>query len=373
MEIREKAADAAERLTATMMRRYDAADLPPRGTFLYHQGVFLSGVLENYRITKNEAYFAYVKAWVDSIVREDGTIPLYDENNSEIIQPGLDRGSIDHIQPGVLLFPLYERTGDVRYRTAIESLMDILKGWKRNRAGGFWHKEVHPDQMWLDSLYMGGPIRALYAGFSGRTEYLEDAVEQAFIMHEHMTDSKSGLMFHAWDESRREAWADRETGLSPEIWGRAQGWYVVAVLELLRRMPEDHPKREGLVRIERSLLEALLKYRDRESKLWYQVVNKGECESNWIETSCSCLFTAAIAGAIRMGILEERYKPCVNECFEALYNGADQRDGDFVIKNICVGTGVCDYAGYIARPTTENDLHGVGAFLLMCAAVAGMN
>ena len=357
-----KVLNVGKALCDTMIRKFpDAADLPPKQLFHYHQGVFLSGMMKIYELTAEEQYYEYIKSWVDSIIQPDGSIETYDPT------------SLDDIQPGILLFPLYERTKDERYKKALNTLIDILRTWKKNSAGGFWHKDMHPDQMWLDSLYMGGPIQAEYSLFSGETQFLDEAAKQAIIMYENMTDLETGLMFHAWDESKKIDWADKETGLSSEVWGRAQGWYVVAILDILSFMPMDHPKREKLIEIEKAVLASVMKYRDEERHMWYQVVNKGSEPGNWIETSCSCLFTAAIAKAVYMNILDNSYLAYVNECFESIYESVDKAGKDILVNNVCVGTGVCDYKKYISRPTSENDLHGVGAFLLMCAEVARIN
>ncbi len=360
--VKDKVIDIACRMCDTMMRKFpEAKDLPPKKLFHYHQGVFLSGMLETYRLTGEVKYYDYIKSWVDSIIQPDGSIVKFDPTR------------LDDIQPGVLLFTLYNKTGDERYQKALDTLIGILRNWKKNKAGGFWHKDCHPNQMWLDSLYMAGPIQAEYASYSGELGFLNEAVRQALIMHEHMLKAENGLMYHAWDESKEETWADKETGLSPEVWGRAQGWYVLSVMILLEYVPQTHPDREKLEKIEEAMLKAVMKYRDEKTKQWYQVVDKGGCEGNWIETSCSCLFTAAIAKAVTEGFLGSEYCEYVNECFDAIYDSMGKRGDDILVSNVCIGTGVCDYEGYIERPTCENDLHGVGTFLLMCAEVAKMN
>ena len=339
------------------MRKYGAADLPPKGKFHYHQGVFLSGMLNTYEICGEEKYFEYVREWVNSIIYEDGSIHDF------------DRTSIDDIQPGILLFPLYEKTKDKRYAVAIETLMGALRGWKTNSAGGFWHKECHPNQMWLDSLYMGGPIRVLYSVYKKDPSYLETAINQALIMYENMQDKETGMLFHAWDESKKEAWADKKTGLSPEVWGRAFGWYVVALLDILSYTDKNHEKYEQLAEIERSLLKSVIKYQDK-SGMWYQVVAKGGCAGNWLETSCSCLFSYAIARAVRMGIFGEEYLEYAEKGFNGVANSLTFDGDNLLLGGVCIGTGVLDYKGYIERPTSTNDLHGMGAFLLMCAEIA---
>ncbi len=338
----------------TMMRKFAAADLPPKGRFHYHQGVFLSGVYKMYRLSGREEYFQYVKDWVDAVTDADGRILHYDP------------GQLDDIQPGILLFPLYERTGDERYRKILDHLADLVKHFPRNEAGGFFHKANLPDQMWLDGLYMGGPICAEYASRFGRPEFLEIAVEQALLMREKTEDKKTGLWHHAWDYSKRAPWADPETGLSPEFWGRAMGWVPVAVLDELDFVPKDHPRRGELCALVRDLLTALCRYQSGEGR-WYQVVDKGGQEGNWLENSCSCLYVAAICKAVRNGILGEAYLRAAERGYRAVIRSLDWDGPDIRIGNVCVGTGVGDYAHYCARPVSVNDLHGVGAFLIMCA------
>lgn len=371
--MRNKAITVGKSLCDTMMRRFDAPELPPEQCFLYHQGVFLSGMMNIYKLCNEQKYFDYVKKWVDSIIDADGNILEYDYENPEVIQRGHDKRSIDHIQPGILLYRLYEKTNDQRYKKALETLMEILKTWPKNNAGGFWHKLCHPYQMWLDSLYMGGPIRAEYASFSGDSWWLDEAIDQIFIMYENIYDKESGLMLHAWDESKQEPWADAETGLSEEVWGRALGWYVYAITDILSFTPENHPKRAGIIEIEQKLLGNLMKYRDDNTKMWYQVVPKGDCEGNWIETSCSSLFTAAIAKAVSLGVVGDEYKTFVNESFDGIVARLGRNGEDLSVDGVCIGTSVCNYQEYIERPTCSNDLHGVGAFLLMCSAVANIN
>jgi len=361
--MRNKAINTAKMLCDTMIRKFpEAKDLPPEQRFFYHQGVFLSGMMNTYELCREEKYYDYVKEWVDSLVDENGKI------NSNTPHDWLD-----DIQPGILLYPLYKKTGEEKYRKALDFLVGILRNWKKNKAGGFWHSKIHPDQMWLDSLYMGSPIQAQYAKEFNCPELFDETAKQAIIMYENMTNHETGLMHHAWDESRREEWADKKTGLSDETWGRAQGWYVVAIMDILSFIPENHPYRQKLINIEREILSNIMKYRDEKSKLWYQVVAKGNEKGNWIENSCSFLFITAIAKAVRLGVLDECYREYANECFEGALRNIDKEGDDLLINHVCIGTCIFDYQGYIDRPTSVNDLHGTGAFLLMCSEIARIN
>lgn len=269
----------------TMMRTYEAAKLPPVGHFHYHQGVFLSGMLHVYQLVKDRRYEAYIKDWVDSVIGRDGTIK------------GFEEGSLDDIQPGILLLYLYEKFGEVKYKTAIETLIGYINKWKTNARGGFWHKEHLPNEMWLDGLYMAGPFMAEYAEKYSMPALWDLVVKQALLMHENMTDSKTGLMYHAWSS------------------------------------------------------------------------DKAAIAGNWPEISCSSLYVYALSKAIRMGLMDASYLKYVRKGYEGVI-GSLEFDGDALhVVGVCIGTGVCTYQGYIERPTSCNDLHGVGAFLLMCAEV----
>lgn len=345
--------DYAKVACDTMMRKFKAEDLPPKGHFHYHQGVFLSGVYQTYQLCKEEKYFQYMKDWVDSIIDENGEIHTF------------DKGQLDDIQPGILLFPLLERTGEEKYKKALDTLLPVIKNFPRNEAGGFWHKEWYPHQMWLDGLYMAGPISAEYAKRFDKPEYLDIAAEQALLMREKTEDKETGLWYHAWDCSKAEEWADKETGLSPEFWGRSIGWVPVAILDEMDFMPEDYEKRQELEYLVRDLLVAVCKYQSPEGR-WYQVVDKGDCEGNWLENSCSCLYVAAICKAVDKGILDEKYLEHARKGYRAVIASLGFEGEDIQIGNVCIGTGVGDYKHYCERPVCTNDLHGVGAFLIMC-------
>ncbi|MCM1044832.1 MAG: glycoside hydrolase family 88 protein [Candidatus Gastranaerophilales bacterium] len=343
----------------TMMRKFKAEDLPPKGRFHYHQGVFLSGVYQVYKLYREESpeaekYFDYVKAWVDSCVDEQGGIRKY------------DTGQLDDIQPGILLFPLYERTGDERYHKALEELMGVLREFPKIEEGGYYHKKHYPRQMWLDGLYMAGPISAEYAARFGHPEFFREAYEQVTLMRKKTYDERTGLWYHAYDDARQEPWADEKTGRSPEFWGRSIGWVPVAILDELDHMPKDCDYYEELADIAADLLRAVCKYQ-AENGLWYQVVDKAGEDGNWPEISCSCLYVAAICKAVRMGILEEDCLHIAKTGYDAVIDSLEWEGEDLLVGGVCVGTGVGDYKHYCERPTSTNDLHGVGAFLIMCA------
>lgn len=342
----------------TLMKQFEAASLPPVGRFHYHQGVFLSGMQKIYEISHERKYLIYCKEWVDSIIDDEGNIHTFDP------------GQLDDIQPGVLLYLLYHEFKEEKYKKALDHLLPIILDFPKNAEGGLWHKEQNKEQMWLDGLYMAGPISAQYAAEFEHDEYFDLCIFQAGLMEKKTKDNKTGLWYHAWDSIKERPWADKETGLSPEFWGRAIGWVPVALLEELDFIKDGYPGREDLIRMTVDLLKAVVKYQDDETGLWYQVVDKGGHEGNWLESSCTCLFTAAICKAVRMGFLEESYLTYAKKGYDGIINRLRFEGENIIIDNICVGTGVGDYAHYCDRPTSENDLHGAGAFIIMCAEVS---
>ena len=347
--------DYAKAAIEMMMRKFDAADLPPKGGFHYHQGVFLDGVYRNYLLNPEEEWFQYIKDWVDSMLDEDGKII-----------GRFHQICMDDIQPGNLLFPIYQRTGEQKYKNTLDELMRLMLEYPKNKEGGFWHKEVRKNQMWLDGLYMGGPIVCKYAYAFEHPEYYDISATQALLMRDKTKDDKTGLWYHAYDSDRVMEWADQETGRSAEFWGRSIGWVGVAVLEELDYIPKEHPKYDALCDLVKDLLTAVCKYQSEDGR-WYQVVDKGGQGGNWLENSCSCLFVAAICQAVEKGILDKSWLIYAEKGYEGVINSLTWEGQDIQIGNVCIGTGVGDYKHYCERPTSVNDLHGVGAFLIMCA------
>ena len=337
----------------TVMSQYTIKTLPPAGVFHYHQGVFLSGMEKVYINTNIKKYGEYIKSWIDNIVTSSGEILLYDKTR------------LDDIQPGILLFSLYKDTGRDKYKKAIQTLVSNIIDWPRTNEGGFWHKYCHPNQMWLDEIYMACPFMARSAVFLGRKELFDIAITQIELIQKHLMDEKTGLLYHAYDHCRQETWSDPETGRSPCVWGRALAWYLIGTLDTLEYMPKEYKIKKHIIDNIRMTIDAIVQYQDTETGLWYQLVNLPNDKNNWIELSSSALFTYAISKAIRMFYISNRYIKHVNKAYEGIIDHIIVSKNNIIIPNICVGTGVGEYEFYINRPRSENDLHGMGAFILM--------
>ena len=339
----------------SIMHRYMAEELPPRGHFHYHQGVFLSGMYECFKLCGEQKYFDYMREWVDSVVSPQGEIHEFCNE------------WLDDIQPGILLFPLMEKTNDTRYEKALLKLMKVLKAFPRNKMGGFWHKYECSNEMWLDGLYMSGPIRMMHAAKYGDSAEAEDVVKQALLLYDKTKDEKTGLLYQAWDCEGKSYWAEHEEAHSPQFWSRSIGWFLTAALDILYYLPREHHLRGKLAGAFASAAEAAAHYQDGESGMWYQVTDRGGDENNWLESSGTALFSYALMRGAREGFLPPQY----TEIGQAGYEGLIKRlktdeSGNLVLGGICAGTCIGDYDYYIGRPSSENDLHGMGAFLLMC-------
>ncbi len=354
-----------------LIKRYKPEDLPPKGVFFYHQGVALSGMQQIYLLSGEKRYFNYIKDYVDSVIGKNGELfGFVHEMNTEET-PSLARCALtmlDHKQPSILLYNLYDETGEEKYINVIKKIAESMYFWPVNQYGGYWHMMTQPYQMWMDGAYMAGPLSVMYANRFGDDVLRERAIKQIFIMEEHIKDKKTGLYYHGWDDSKQERWADPETGLSKHFWGRAVGWYTVAIVDILDYIPADHPAVPKLKKIEADILKSLAKYQDEKTGMWFNLLDKGDCPDNWVESSCTNLFIYSYAKALRKGIIPQEYNCVLKKAYEGIENILYyDENGDIVLDHVCEGCCIEDgtYEHYITRPRVKNDLHGIGAFLLM--------
>ncbi|MEF2965448.1 glycoside hydrolase family 88 protein [Paenibacillus sp. M1] len=344
----------ARKACDSLMDTYAAGNLPPAHRWHYHQGVFLCGMELLWEAVQDDRYIEYIQQYVDDLVDDHGNFYFA-------------RDELDAVQAGLLLFKLHERTGKAKYRVAADKLRNLLLTLNRTSEGGYWHKDKYPNQMWLDGLYMAGVFSLKYANVYAETALREVVLHQERLMRKHMRDEATGLLYHAWDESRRMPWASPDTGCSPEFWSRSLGWYGLALSQFLDLLPEGYPGREELAEVLCDFVRALIRYQDQESGLWYQVVDKGDRSDNWLETSGSCLFVYAIAKAVKSGLAEGDALAAARKGYEGLTRVVEwDEQGRLLLPDICIGTSAGDYENYVTRPKVKNDLHGVGAFVMAC-------
>lgn len=328
----------------------------------YVAGMTLQALYRLSQWTGNEAYDDAVKRHVDLFIEEDGSIRTYT----------LEDYNLDQINEGKNLFPLWRRTGEAKYEKAIRFLATQLKGQPRTSEGGFWHKKIYPFQMWLDGVYMSSPFLAEYAVTFDQPALLDDVANQILLIEQKTRNPKSGLLHHAWDESREQRWCDKETGQSFHIWGRAMGWYAMAIVDALDYFPVDHPKRGQIMGIFERMANAVAHVQDQESGLWYQVMDHNGREGNYLEASASCMLTYALAKGIRLNYLTEIDRKIAESAYEGILRHFVTEDEEGVhLHRICHGAGLGgkkyrdgSYAYYISEQIVSDVQMGVAPFLL---------
>ena len=327
----------------------------------YTTGLELKAMLDVYEAYGDEEILSYVDRWYDAIIDEDGVPFNYKKSNF----------STDHVCPGRTLFRLYDITGKEKYRRTMDLLFDQLRDQPRTAEGGFWHKQVYPGQMWLDGLYMAQPFYAEYTARyvpdSLKARCFEDIAGQFCLVAEHTFDPSTRLYRHAWDSTHEMFWADSLTGQSDHAWGRALGWYAMALVDVLPVLPKDTPGRDRMLGILKGLASTLPEYADPVTGMWYQVLDCPGREGNYVEATCSAMFTYALLKGTRLGYLD--CGSFARKSYDALLRTFVTKDQDGLVslERCCEVAGLGgkdnrrgDYEYYIGEKIRSNDPKGIG-------------
>ena len=355
----------SERLALTLMKRHpESFQIDDRDTpkWDYVHGLVLFSIEKLYEKTNDEKYYNYIKGYADATIEEDGTVPTYK----------FEKYNIDMVVAGNILFNLYDRTKDEKYLKVLQLIRKQLAEQPRTPQGGFWHKQIYPNQMWLDGLYMGEPFYAHYTTKFENGEKLNDVAKQFELIQQHARDEKTGLLYHGWDASKKMDWADKKTGTSPNFWSRSLGWYAMALVDVLDYFPKDHPKQKELVGYLNQLAEALVKQQDA-SGLWYQVTDMGDKEGNYLEASGTAMFAYSLAKGVNKGYLPEKYKEVAIKAFDGMTRDLVKvnEEGEVVITQACAVAGLGgnpyrdgSFEYYVNERKKDNDPKATGPFIL---------
>ena len=329
----------------------------------YTNGLFATALEQTWEFTGDDRYFQYIKEFADTMIYENGSILTYEK----------EAYNIDRINPGKFLIELYKETDEKKYRLAIENLRDQMRDQPRTSEGGYWHKKIYPHQMWLDGLYMGSPFLAQYAIEFDEPALFDDVANQFFLIDKHHWVEEKQAFYHGWDESREQRWSDQETGLSPNIWGRAMGWLFMAAVDVLDFFPKDHPERDKITSVLEKLAVSVEKYQDPNSGVWWQVMDQPGKEGNYLESSASCMFVYSMIKAINKGYLPKEYLPVAKKGYLGVLDEfiRQEENGGISITNVCSVAGLGgnpyrdgSYEYYVNEPQRDNDPKAVGPFIL---------
>jgi unsaturated rhamnogalacturonyl hydrolase len=329
----------------------------------YDLGVLLDGMDATWYNTANKRYFQYIQSSMDALVTPSGAIPTYKTSAYEL----------DNILLGRQLLLLYRVTRKERYYKAAKLLRAQLALQPTNASGGFWHKQIYPNQMWLDGLYMAEPFYAEYASVFHQPQDFPIITRQFTLIEQHARDPKTGLLYHAWDASKKQVWANPITGDSHIFWGRGMGWYMMALIDTLPYYPANDPGRAELLAILRRTAKAVIRYQDPKSGLWYQVLNIPKAPGNYLESSASCMFTYALSKGVRLGYLPASYEKNAERAWQGIKTHFLKiaPDGEITLTSTVQSIGLGgkpyrdgSYHYYVSSPVASNDPRGIGALLL---------
>ncbi len=394
----------SEWLTYSEMKRVPKSyllDFSTRPKWSYVMGIELEGMLDTYLKYGGEDIRQYCQEYTDTMINAQGDIRGYDI---------LDY-NLDNIRTGHFVTRMYQKWPEAKNLLAMKTMMKQLENQPRTIADKvFWHKAIYAYQVWLDGIFMGLPYRCLTApiteGISSKKSnhkaqsskfkvqsIYDDAVNQLVITYQRTLDPKTGLNRHAYDETRNTFWADKETGLSQHCWGRAQGWYTMALIEVLDALPEDYARRSEVIDLLTKDFDAILKWQDQKSGVWYQVMDSPQREGNYLESTCSAMFTYALLKAFRKGYVGEKYRDAGIKAYKGIINNFIRVNADKTISltNCCSVAGLGpaatpeviaamkkvnpkgtvnenqkrdgSYDYYLSEPIRDNDAKGVGPFI----------
>lgn len=335
----------------------------------YEDGCVLIGARQLYEATGKKEYVTFIENYLKNFIKEDGTIDHYE----------LGKYNIDSINCGKILFFMYDQTGEAKYREAIEFIMNQLRKHPRCKCGNFWHKQLYPNQIWLDGLYMAQPFYMAYeTRYHNKSNY-NDILEQYRNVQKYLYQEQKGLCYHAYDESREQFWADKETGCSGNFWLRSMGWYLMSLVDVMDAMSkeifEQYKELEGIFK---TMIRGILQYMDPETHLFYQVIDRSDVEGNYLETSGSAMVGYSIVKACRMGILsKEKYAQTGIAIVEGIIrNKLVKVEGREELTGICSVAGLGpdtsphrdgSVAYYLSEKIVSDDSKGVGPFMMAYA------
>lgn len=334
----------------------------------YTVGLFSLSLLKLDVQAPDPRHVKFAEASVGALISPDGKIQGYRPEEYQL----------DALNPGKTVLALWQITHDERYKNAATILRHQLGPQPRTSDGGFWHKQRYTNQMWLDGIYMASPFYAECAKLFGEPEAsFDDIAKQFRLIDEHTYDAKTGLNYHGWDAAKVQPWANPATGCSSNFWGRALGWYAMALVDTLDYFPTNHPARPQIIATLKKLSAGVVKFQDAKTGLWWQVMDQGGRQGNYLEATASAMFVYALAKGVNHGYLSREYVPAIKKGYAGIINNLIKPDGEkgWSLTKCCsvAGLGGSPSNGkmrdgsfnyYVGEPVVSNDLKGVGPFIL---------
>ena len=328
------------------------------------EGLLLDGVIAEWRATGDGRLFDYAKSAVDHAVDENGVIHV-----REGVAFPTEAHSLDDIEMGRSVLTMYRVLQQERYYKAAKFLHDQMQAQPKNPSGGYWHRQSEPNQVWLDGAFMAEPFLENYGKTFNHQDDMDEVARQLLLIDTKMRDKPTGLLRHGWDDSMQAGWAGKKSGLSAAIWARGMGWYAMALVDVVERMPPSDPQRAAIEDVARRVLQAVAQYQDTDSGLWWQVMDAGGQKGNYLEASASCMFVYALAKGVRLGVAPRSLEANVTRGWEGVEKNFVKADGTFSGTAGSVELGNGSFEEYAGVAAVDNDARGVGAYLLALSEI----
>ena len=326
----------------------------------YVDGCLLNAAVLLYKQRKDVYYKEFVLDYYKQYIEESGNIRFYYPNDY----------NLDSINSGNGLFFAYKETGEEKYDKAIKLLMAQIKNQPRTYTGNFWHKKCYPEQVWLDGLYMA---QVFYAHYQEVTDQdYSDIISQFKNVRKYLYNPEKGLYYHAIDMAKKQPWCNKENGLSPNFWGRACGWHVMALIDTMEIIGSGETgDYQGLGSIFKEAVDGLLQHQEEKTGLFYQVVDRKDVAENYLETSGSAMVAYAVLKGCRIGALpSEIYKEQGERILNSLIQlKIEEIDGILKLGDICRGAGLSDDRDgtveyYLSEAVGYDDHKGAAPFIM---------
>jgi rhamnogalacturonyl hydrolase YesR len=323
-------------------------------SFSWQAGYIMFAMEKMWRWTGDPAYFNYIKKYVDEHVDDKGNAPRFSSN------------ALDNFLPGYAIIFMYEQTKEEKYKIAANKVRNGFINYPRNSDGSFWHGDWARHQLWVDGVFMGQMFLARYGGtLDDSANSFGEVARQMKLALQHC-QKPNGLLLHGWDESKQASWANKETGLAPEVWSEGLGWYAVLIADVFDYLPKSHPDYPVLMSALQKLCLGLKEVQDPQTGMWCQVVDKCGQPGNWNETSGTGMFLYLLKKAIdKEYISSEEYSPVVKRAYEGIIKKTRLNEKGLVDLVDCSSIGIQNnYQAYISQPKEVSTFAAFGSFII---------
>ncbi len=322
--------------------------------FSWQAGYIMFAMEKLWKASGDSVFFNYIKRYVDQQVDDKGNIP------------GFVPDALDNFLPGYTILFMYEQTHSEKYKIAAQTIRKGFHTYPRNSNGLFWHAYWAKNQVWVDGVFMGQIFLSRYAELIGDQEYAYNEITKQIVTVADLCQKPNGLLLHGWDESKKTSWADKTTGLAPEVWSEGLGWYAVLLAEIFDHFPKDHPGYEKIFAIHQRLCQGLKTVQDSNTGMWCQVVDKPYEAGNWNETSGTGMYMYLLNRSVKTGLLPAiKFTPVTEKAYQGIIKKAKVNDRGFIDLIDCSSIGIQNnYQEYINQPKEVSPFAAFGSFIL---------